>query len=155
MATKPGFIFSCSHYCSATFTLTPYSLHAKVHVNLYFNQCSIFTEYCFQLRNRFEWSKYLLVKLLPLNKSIPTPKFPTSPYLLTLFGKLCLTTSQIKTIVSLLPQCLWPPNLLKLMTSLVGAHSVSHARSLITRPCQIKLISILSQYFWPPNLTGS
>ena len=92
IATKPGFIFSCSHYYSTIFTLTSYSLHAKDHANLYFNQCSIFTEYCFQLRNRFQWSKYLLVKLLPLNKSIPKPKFPTSPYLLTLFGKPCLTT---------------------------------------------------------------
>ena len=87
------------------FTLTSYSLYTQGHANLCFKQCSIFTAYCFQLRNRFEWSKYLLARLLPLDKKIPTAKFPISSYPLTLFGKPCLTMWQIHY------QCLWLPSL--------------------------------------------
>ena len=43
IASKPGFIFSCS-YCSCTiFTSTSYFLYTQSHANLYFNQCSLFT----------------------------------------------------------------------------------------------------------------
>ena len=44
------------------FLLYPHtlSLWTQGHVNLYFNQHAIFPEYCFDLWNRFEWSKYIL-----------------------------------------------------------------------------------------------
>ena len=41
------------------------------YVNFNCNQCSIFTEPCFQLWKRFEWSKSLLVRFLQSNKKLP------------------------------------------------------------------------------------
>ena len=96
IATKPGFIFTCSHH----FTLNFYSLQTQGHANSYFNQYSRFREYYFQLWNRFNWWIYLLVRLPTLDQKIPPAKFPISSYLLTLFGKRCLTMWQIKTIKS-------------------------------------------------------
>ena len=45
----------------------------------------------FRFKNRFDWSKYLLVGFPPVDKKIPPAKFPISPYPLMLFGKPCLT----------------------------------------------------------------
>ena len=133
MATKPGFIFSCNHCSCTIFTLTSYSLYTQVHANLYFNQCSIFTK-CFQLQNRFEWSKYLLVRLPSLNYKISPSKISYFPLPVNAIWKPCLTTWQIKNITSPLPHCLWPLNLLSWWLILWGPIQIV-TQSLITRPC--------------------
>ena len=58
---------------------------------LIFNQCLIFTECCFQLWKRFEWSKWLLRFPPPNNPAIPSPHQQSLPFShsLTLFGKPC------------------------------------------------------------------
>ena len=130
-------------------------MYTQGHASLYFNQCSIFTEYCFQLLNRFEWSKYLLAKLLPLDKEISPAKFPLSSYPLALFGKPCLTMRQTETIISPLQQCLWPPNLvswwlilwasIQIVTqSLQG--KLKNYISTITVPLTLKLDRVMKCY---------
>ena len=48
---------------------------------------SIFTECCFWLWRRFEWSNSLLFRLSPSDQKSPPAKFPITSSLLTLFGK--------------------------------------------------------------------
>ena len=55
MATKSGSYLAVL-IAPVPFLLQLHTLYTQGHANLYFNQCSIFTEYCFWLRNWFEWS---------------------------------------------------------------------------------------------------
>ena len=51
--------------------------------NFGFNWCSVFTESYFELWKRFDWSKSLILRLLPPGKKVPpskTSKFPCTPY---------------------------------------------------------------------------
>ena len=63
------FIFSCSHFSCGIFILISYSLlfvHSG-HANFDFNLCPTFTECCFSVAKKFEWSKSLFIRFPPLD----------------------------------------------------------------------------------------
>ena len=86
-------IFSCSHCSFILFVLTG-------HANFDFNQCSIFTECCFQFWKRLEWSKSLLFRFPPPDKKFPQQNFPF-PHPLRLFGKLCYSNTRLLCWINL------------------------------------------------------
>ena len=64
------------------------------YANFDFNQCTIFTECCFQFWKRFEWSKSLPFWLLQRSFNL-FPQWGDSPHPLTLFAKLWRCSSSL------------------------------------------------------------
>ena len=61
------------------------------YANFYFNGCSIFTECCFYLWKRFEWSNSLIIRFTPHDKKSPhsTKFLIPPPHPLLLCGQPC------------------------------------------------------------------
>ena len=73
LRSNKNLIFWCSHCSCTIFVLTSYSLYTQVMIIIDFKWCSVFTECCFYLWKRFEWSISLLFRF-------PTPDKKNLPY---------------------------------------------------------------------------